>query len=102
MRIALDFDDTYTKDPDLWVVFTDEARDNGHEVYIVTARPDDGDNLDVELSKIVRLLGIPVIYCNYHPKRHYCDVVKNLKFDIWIDDSPEAIVSRTDEIGFDI
>jgi len=48
MQIALDYDDTYTKDPSLWVKFIDNARDNGHTVVIVTARPDDNDNFDID------------------------------------------------------
>ena len=101
MFIALDFDETYTQDPDLWCKFIDEARDNEHEVYIVTARPDDGDNFDIELSKACHVLKVPVIYCHYTPKRFYCKEVYGITFDVWIDDSPEAIVSRTDEIGYD-
>lgn len=101
MLIALDFDDTYTKDPYLWFSFVSNALIQGHLVYIVTARSDDGDNLDIELSQIVHLYNIPIIYCSHSPKRWYCRTTHNLEFDVWIDDSPESIISRTDEVGYD-
>src|ERR1700704_5852874 len=39
MKIALDYDDTYTADPELWDDFIDAAIARGHEVAIVTKRP---------------------------------------------------------------
>lgn len=101
MKIALDFDDTYTKDPDLWIKFADHCRSRGHTLCIVTARPDDNDNFDIEMSMLVKMMDIRVIYCSYYPKRHYCATVLDMHFDVWIDDSPEAIISRTDEVSFD-
>ena len=101
MNIALDFDDTYSCDPVLWVKFIDNARDNGHYVAIVTARPDDNDNFDIECSIACKVLKVPVFYCSFKSKRWYCKEVYGIEFDIWIDDSPEAIISRMDDVGFD-
>lgn len=39
MTIALDYDGTYTRDPDLWDRFISEARSHGHSVICVTNRP---------------------------------------------------------------
>ena len=38
MLIALDYDGTYTADPELWDLFISAARQRGHEVKIVTMR----------------------------------------------------------------
>lgn len=38
MIIALDFDDTHTKDPALWNRFIDDAHRSGHRVVIATMR----------------------------------------------------------------
>ena len=91
MRIALDFDDTYTLDPMLWADFIDNAHYRGHSVTIVTGRPDDGDNNDIETSKAVLVCKCPVIYTEYNPKRLFCRSLGHT-FDVWIDDSPQAIV----------
>src|ERR1700722_1875454 len=39
MIIALDYDGTYTRDPDLWDAFIDAAQERGHTVICVTNRP---------------------------------------------------------------
>jgi hypothetical protein len=90
MKIALDFDETYTEDEDLWKQFIDAARENDHEVYIVTRRADDGDNMDIECSFAVVFQKVPVIYCGFKPKREICER-HGLLIDVWIDDWPLAI-----------
>ena len=39
MTIALDYDNTYTRDPDLWDRFITDCGRNGHLVICVTNRP---------------------------------------------------------------
>lgn len=38
MNISIDFDDTYTRDPEMWNAFIRLAQASGHKVYCVTAR----------------------------------------------------------------
>lgn len=87
MKIALDYDDTYTKDPILWNVFIRDAERRGHEVRIVTARSPIEDRIDD--------VGIPVIYCDGIAKRFYCVWFANDRKgwipDIWIDDKPQSV-----------
>lgn len=90
MNIAIDFDDTYTQDPDLWFKFIDQCYIAEHNVWIVTARPDDGDNFDIESSRSVLLQKVNVIYTGYQPKRNFCKKL-GIEIDVWIDDSPEVI-----------
>jgi hypothetical protein len=90
MRIALDYDDTYTADKLLWDRFIIEARRRNHSVYFVTGRCQNNDNSDIELDAYP--LELPIIYCSQQPKRDFINA------DIWIDDMPEAIV-RDKPIG---
>lgn len=87
MKIALDYDDTFTKDPLFWETFIGMTLMRGHEVMIVTFR-------DPEL-KIDHDLGIPVFYTSYKAKRDYMRWVQGIKIDIWIDDSPDTIVANS-------
>jgi hypothetical protein len=76
MKIALDFDNTFTRDPDFWVAFVNMARGRGHDVSIVTSRY---PNCPVPIT------GVEVIYCGFTAKR------KHFQADVWIDDDPKHI-----------
>lgn len=84
MKIALDYDETYTEDPELFNVFTLRAISRGHEVKFVTWRRPDGDNAVLEAT--ASMLGIDVVYCCGKAK------MKCYAADVWIDDSPYAVV----------
>lgn len=83
MKIALDFDDTFTKDPTFWLDFIDKAELRNHEVIIVTFRD---PSLPIHLK-----VPIPVFYTSYTAKRQYMEN-KGIDIDVWIDDSPETIL----------
>lgn len=83
MKIALDYDNTYTKDPKLWNYFIDDAQLKDHEVMIVTYRSPD--------MKIDHELEIPVFYTSFFAKRKYMED-QGIKIDVWIDDWPESIL----------
>lgn len=87
MKIALDFDDTYTRDPPFWDQFIENAEARGHDIRIVTFRKSlmRDPALDFLATKI------PVIYTEYIKKRMFCDSF-GFSPDVWIDDSPEFIV----------
>lgn len=86
MNIALDFDDTYTRDPQFWDQFIVNAKNRGHDVRIVTFRK--SSMTDPALDNI----GIPVIYTEFTQKRKFTSKMGWL-VDVWIDDSPEFIVN---------
>lgn len=93
MKIALDFDETFTLDPTMWLYFIDEAVTAGHTVYIVTARDEfnDGINwLKVGLGEAP----CEVIWCDGCPKRELTRGL-GLKIDVWIDDNPAGIILPT-------
>lgn len=93
--IALDFDGTYTLMPDVWDNFIDMAKLAGHSVVVVTARRDRQDCIGMDDNSDIHDLcsrkNIMVIFCGHKPKRKFCESL-DFRFDIWIDDSPEAIV----------
>lgn len=94
MNIALDFDDTYTRDPTLWNKFIEDAKDRGHDIRIVTFRKKVME--DPALNYLA--LSIPVIYTEYQQKRQFTNNMGWI-VDVWIDDSPEFIVNNIPLIG---
>lgn len=88
MNISLDFDDTYTADPNMWNEFIGMCLDRGHDIRIVTFRKTNMTDpaLDWLASKI------PVIYTGFEQKRSFTENM-GWKVDVWIDDSPEFIVN---------
>lgn len=78
MRIALDFDNTVTRDPMMWGEFYRLALSHGHEVKIVTSRHPGCPVPDW-------VVGIDVVYCSFTAKRKHYDA------DVWIDDDPKHI-----------
>lgn len=76
MKIAIDFDNTFTVDPELWIGFIQAARARGHEVTVVTSR---FPHMKPPIE------GIDVVCCSFTAKR------KHHQADIWIDDDPYHI-----------
>ena len=72
MKIALDYDGTYTEDPSLWNVFIQHALSCGHEIVCVTMRfPDEAIQMPC-----------PVVYTSRKAKAEFYQA------DVWIDDNP--------------
>lgn len=86
LNIGLDFDDTFTRDPDLWRVFIKLCAERGHNVFITTARHvSDIDEVEKALP------GVEVVPSGGKPKKWACDQT-GLNIDIWIDDMPHIIM----------
>jgi hypothetical protein len=94
VKIALDFDGTYTRAPQFWNGFVEDALDAGHEVRIVTFRK--STMTDPALDWLAQQ--IPVIYTEYQQKRAFCRRL-GWEPDIWIDDQPEFIVEHVVLVG---
>jgi len=84
MIIGLDWDNTFTKDVDLWQSFVLQANAKEHQVYITTSRSDD---IPIEFIPD-GLKGI--VYCNFIAKKQATEAL-GIKVDIWIDDDPQWI-----------
>lgn len=86
MTIALDYDGTWTADPELWHDFTRKAIDRGHTVIIVTGRTyRHEDLLQQRLPK-----WIPIVYAGTRLKEKAAQA-SGYNVDIWIDDNPGMI-----------
>jgi hypothetical protein len=81
MKIALDYDETYTRDPALFDCFIAMAVKNGHDLRIVTSRFP---------SEEVPSIGPLIYYTSRKPKGQYLANEQWLP-DIWIDDAPQRI-----------
>lgn len=93
LTIAIDYDETFTADPDLWAMFVSKAQDKGHRVLCVTARRDTDENREM-MTENFDLYGVemPIIFSNLGSKMHVMES-RGIKVNIWIDDSPFAIVN---------
>lgn len=89
-RIALDFDDTFTIDPERWAEFVHLFchRGSGWSVKFVTFRYETDRNEDIEYWS--EKLGIDIIYCGGVQKATACAKAGWVP-DIWIDDFPVLI-----------
>lgn len=86
-NFALDYDDTYTRDPDLWLDWVNRALEKGHTVKVVTMRYQyEGVTMDSRLLELVE-----VIFTERKAKRIFAKL-KGYNVDVWIDDRPDFIV----------
>ena len=76
MRIALDYDNTYTLDPALWDGFIKAAQNRGHDVRIVTMRYP---------QEVIDAAPVEVTYTSRKAKASVTSA------DVWIDDKPHWI-----------
>ena len=81
MKMALDYDGTYTRDPAFWHSFVVSAVAAKHDVRIVTSRYPNQE---------VPNVGVLVLYTCMEPKMNYLASMGWMP-DIWIDDHPERI-----------
>lgn len=91
MIIALDYDNTFSADRDLWRQFIRLAQSRGHRVIGVSGRHD--EPLHREALAADFPAGLEVILCNHCTKRPIVEAL-GIKVDIWIDDYPEGIVEE--------
>jgi hypothetical protein len=82
MVIALDYDRTYTKCPELFSFFCDKAQELGHQVICVTSRNE---------TEPIYNLNIPVFYTCREAKIFYTSK-RGMIIDVWIDDDPLHII----------
>ena len=95
MNIAVDYDETWTADPETFAKIVTLFQQQGHSVAIVTLR-DQTTRSCVEIrgslmKHLPRMHGeVPIIFSNGHWKT---EATKAAEFpvDVWIDDSPQLI-----------
>ena len=88
MLICLDYDNTYTLDPDFWDGFIVVSKARGHSVILATMRYErEGNVVKMDLETKVD----DIIFTNRKGKRQYLKTL-NIFPDVWIDDMPEFVV----------
>lgn len=89
MNISLDFDDTYTRDPEAWNRVVAILRGAGHKVYCVTMRtPEEGALVRQHLEGRVD----EIYYTSRFGKQKYM-FDRGIDIHVWIDDSPNWILN---------
>jgi hypothetical protein len=100
VRIALDYDKTWTLDPETWRWVVGAFQRAGHEVRIVTIR-DERHDRTAPLTALEQHL--PVIYTRGVAKRFFMmHFVPDFPVDIWIDDKPETILHNSETTPADL
>lgn len=90
MNIALDYDETYTKDPRFWDMVISAAKHREHTIYCVTMRS------AAEIDDVVRDLDGKVdgiFGTNREAKEKYM-FSQGIWIDVWIDDSPYFVLNH--------
>lgn len=86
INFGLDYDNTFTEDPGLWLQFIEMCKQRGHFVYITTAR--NSDNIaDIENTVPSH---IEIIPSDGRLKQEAVNEV-GITIDVWIDDMPELV-----------
>ena len=99
MKMALDYDDTYTRDPLFWNGVILYAQERGHEVWCVSARHPSNMG-EVELT-VGRLIGRDkCVGTDGVAKADFMWDAYEQVFSVWIDDKPEAVVTDTNKSHF--
>ena len=89
LLICIDFDDTYTMDPQSWNLFIDLMESRGHNVICATMRyPHGTEPLDA-----IKTIGkkCTIYFTSRKCKKNY---LQNLGIfpDVWIDNDPRTIL----------
>lgn len=89
MIISLDYDDTYTRDPEAWDVFIKLFRSRGHKVYIVSWRC---NGYEAEPVKVALDAKVDAMYFTGRKAKQKFMFDQGMRIDVWIDDMPMAIM----------
>jgi hypothetical protein len=91
MLLALDYDETYTRDPIFWDQVIDLAKSRGHSVICVTMRGDKPWEAD-EVREALQDRVEAIIFTNRKAKRKFVAEAGCYYPSVWIDDSPNFII----------
>lgn len=89
MLFAVDYNNTWSKDPEFFRALIRMMRGHGHEAVLVTSRSPDG----VLAQEVEDMAGdvIPIVFADDHWKREAA-LEAGYDVDVWIDDRPGGIV----------
>jgi len=96
LTISIDFDRTFSADPELWGQFAREAVSQGNVVVMITRRedtPEDRAKIEETLGEYFDAFSKIVLAGGSRQKEEAASEA-GISVDIWIDDSPQTISSR--------
>lgn len=94
MVIAIDYDDTYTADPDFWRKFIHAANNSGHTIIMVTQRcrcyPEQVREVEERVGRLLPIIfaGDPLLAQSKMQAAQTAGYV----VDVWIDDNPQSVL----------
>ena len=90
MIIALDYDDTFTKDPEAWFAAMHYMTLIGHTIIGVTMRyPSEASGMDKRYDAVC-----DHIYFTCRAAKQFAMAVQGVHVDVWIDDNPKWILNN--------
>jgi hypothetical protein len=89
VTVAIDYDATWSSDPELWESFAIYAKGKGHKVILITNRSDNHRNRQ-EVGGAVGRFVDEMILAGPIPKREAA-ARYNIYPHIWIDDKPQTV-----------
>lgn len=90
MRLALDYDKTYTLDKEFWQKFIESAQRCGHEVIICTIRHPELD-WHPDFKELAVWYDTKTYFTDGWPKKQFMEN-EGVVIDVWIDDNPKTII----------
>ncbi len=91
MIISIDFDETWTQDPDAWRAFARLLRGRGHTVIVTTNRYP----IPIGVQEVYRAVATSavadIIFAGAKPKREAARE-RGHRVDVWVDDAPEMVI----------
>jgi hypothetical protein len=85
VNIALDYDNTFTRDPETWLKVIQVFRDAGHKVYVVTMRYNNDETKPVNNALEGKVDGI--FFTSRKAKRPFM-FQRGIDISVWMDDTP--------------
>ena len=83
MIISIDYDDTFTKDKQLWEWFIKKAQSRGHEVICITKRY---ESMSEDIKSEMKIKTFFALKSKLETATN-----NGFKIDVWIDDKPQSI-----------
>lgn len=98
MIVGMDFDDTYTADPEAMDAVISALIQHGHRVVIVTGRGDHHRPLAESVMRSRWDGEVAVVRANRNPLGKYVAALEaGYEVDVWIDDEPWGITPTSDK-----
>lgn len=91
MLVALDYDETFTRDPATWISVVNVLRAAGHTVVVVTMRDTSRNEAEPVLIALYDHVDA-VFFTARCSKWDYMMTVHKLLVHVWIDDNPLFIL----------